>query len=135
MIFSRVNASVVEFPWRPQIDSCYGHLAVALGLDYWIVPQLSTFLFKNYTATPNNVDIVDRLIRRLLEQKGLGHLVRSSASPPANLDAHEPVMTRPEDGSVVVAASSIGDAPGIVTSVSDSVLKTSSILCSFYYVA
>ena len=119
MIFTRVNASVVEFPWRPHIDSCYGHLAVSLGLDYWIVPQLSAYQMKNYTATPNNVDVIVRLIGTLLDQKGLGHLKRSNSSRPAATRADEQVITSPENGSAVVASTSKNeDALDMVSSVS-----------------
>jgi hypothetical protein len=40
MIFAPTNVSVVEFPLNPVIDRAYGYMAMALGMDYWLVPQV-----------------------------------------------------------------------------------------------
>ena len=70
-IFADLNATVVELALKPHVDRCFGYIAMALGLDYWLVPQLSSFYYGNYTATQENVDAVIRLVRHVLKAKGV----------------------------------------------------------------
>ncbi len=39
MLFSN-DASVMEFAMDPHVDRCYGYMAMSLGLDYWLIPQV-----------------------------------------------------------------------------------------------
>ena len=69
MIFAPRDASIIEFPLRPQVIRCFGHMAMALGLDYWIVPQINAVYNGNYTMDPAKAEHVVRLVRHLMERK------------------------------------------------------------------
>ena len=85
MLFAPRNASVVEFGLKPHVDRCFGHMALALGLDYWLVPQVSAFIFANYTLNEDSVDAVMRLLRHIAETKGLHHLLKDPPSLDENV--------------------------------------------------
>ena len=68
MIYMPPNASVVELPLRPYSDRCFGYMAIVLGLDYWMVPQVSSFIKGNYTMDENTADIITRLVVRILHK-------------------------------------------------------------------
>ena len=91
MIFAPRNASVVEFGLTPHIDRCFGYMAVALGMDYWLLPQISTHLYLKYTLTVENVGAAVRLVRHLLEQKGLTSLITQPS------EALKPEAVSPKD--------------------------------------
>ena len=76
MIFAPFNATVIEFGLQPQVDRCFGHMAMALGLEYWLFPQMSTHLYLKYKADDNNVAALMKLLRYVLERKGLRSLLR-----------------------------------------------------------
>ncbi len=44
-------------------------------LDYWLVPQVNTFYFSRYEMDATKAAFVLRLVRHVLLQKGLGHLL------------------------------------------------------------
>ncbi len=44
------NVSVVEFPMEPHCNRCFGYLAMALGIDYWVVPEVCVVCF---SSTPD----------------------------------------------------------------------------------
>ena len=69
MIHAPPGASVIEFPMAPHIDRCYGYMAMALGLDYWIVPGISAFFLGQYEMTPEGAAAVVRLVRHILDKK------------------------------------------------------------------
>ena len=70
MLFAPQNASVIEFGLNPHIDRCFGYMAMALGLDYWVLPQISTHLYLRYTMDEGKAEAAVRLVRHL-ERKGL----------------------------------------------------------------
>ena len=70
------NASVVEFYMNPMSNRCFGFMSMVLGLDYWILPQVQTHFFGDYHMDGAGVAAAVRLVRHLLEAKGLGHVVR-----------------------------------------------------------
>ena len=67
---------MIEFPLDPHVDRCYGYMAMALGQDYWLVPQVSAFYHLSYKMDQSKADAVVRLVKHVLETKGLGHLLR-----------------------------------------------------------
>ena len=74
MLFAPRNASVIEFGLTPQLDRSYGYMAMALGLDYWVLPQITTHLYLRYSVDESKVAAAVRLVRHLLERKGLASL-------------------------------------------------------------
>ena len=71
MLFASPNVSVVEFGLKPHCNRCFGYMSMALGLDYWLVPQLTTHFFGNYEMNEENTSAVLRLLEHLLKEKGL----------------------------------------------------------------
>ena len=80
MIFSPADATVIEFPLQPHVDRCYGYMAMALGLDYWLVPQVSAFYYQNYVMDAKKADYVMRLVRHVVSSKGLAYTTGSNAN-------------------------------------------------------
>ena len=70
MIFAN-NATIIEFPLLPHVDRCYGFIASALSFDYWIVPQVSSLYFANYTVNEERSDVVVNLLQRIVSSKGV----------------------------------------------------------------
>ena len=69
MIFAPRDASIIEFPLKLYSVRCFGHMAMALGLDYWIVPLLQSLHFSRYKMDPTKAEHVVRLVRHLMERK------------------------------------------------------------------
>ena len=78
MLFAASNATIIEFPLKPHVDRCFGHMAMALGFDYWMVPQVSAFYHTNYTMDDERADVVLRLVRHLIVSKHQEEMVLSS---------------------------------------------------------
>jgi capsular polysaccharide biosynthesis protein len=76
MIFAPQDASVVEFAMKPHSNRCFGYMAMTLGMDYWLVPQISAFYHLGYTATEENAGAVIDLLAHLLNVKMLSHIIR-----------------------------------------------------------
>jgi hypothetical protein len=70
MIFAPDDASVVEFQLEPQLNRAYGHLAYALGLDHWLVPQIRANHRGFYSLDEKNIDALMQLLRHILTKKG-----------------------------------------------------------------
>ena len=66
MIFARDNATIVEFALRPQVNRAFGHMAMALGHEYWMVPQVAAFHTGGYSFGEDEVKAVIRLLRHLI---------------------------------------------------------------------
>ncbi len=77
MIFADNDTTIIEFAMNPHLNRCFGFMAMALGMDYWLVPQLSSFYYGKYNATNDNVAAVIRLLRYVIRQKSWHHLLRS----------------------------------------------------------
>ena len=71
MLLAKEGTSFVEFGMKPHVDRCYGQMAMALGLDYWLVPQVSAFYNLNYEMTEDKAAAVIRLLSHLLAAKSL----------------------------------------------------------------
>ena len=78
MIYAPDNVSVVEFPMTPQCNRCFGYIAAAFQYDYWIVPEVTCFYHLKYTMTKRKAMAVLKVIKKILEEKGLEHLMSDS---------------------------------------------------------
>ena len=76
MIYAPSDAAVVEFGLSPQIDRCFGHMAVALGLQYWLVPQVTTNLFNAYLMDEGRAGHVVSLVRHIIERNKWEGIIR-----------------------------------------------------------
>ena len=76
MLFAKRNVSVIEFAMKPHCNRCFGYMAMALEVDYWLVPQLACNYHLKYTLDRTKIDATLRVLRHVLERKGLGHLLR-----------------------------------------------------------
>jgi hypothetical protein len=84
MIFAPRNATIIEFAMSPHVDRCYGYMAVALGMEYWLVPQVSAFYHLNYTMDSSKADAVVRLLQHVLQRRNLNqdsHGIQKLLSP------------------------------------------------------
>ena len=45
------------------------------NFDYWILPQIHVNYHLKYTATENGVEALVRLLKHVIEKKGLQHLL------------------------------------------------------------
>ena len=75
LIFAPRNASVIEFAMKPHCNRCFGYMAAALDMDYWLVPQLHATYRTSYTLDPGKIAAVLRVVAHVLELKGLGHIM------------------------------------------------------------
>ena len=76
MLFAPRDASVIEFPTVPNLNRCFGYMARALGLDYWMVPQVRARFAAKYEFNSENVAAVVRLVRHILTTRGLDRLLQ-----------------------------------------------------------
>ena len=94
MLFAPRNASVIEFPLNPHHNRCFGFMAMALDLDYWVVPQVSTSYMQHYTMTDDRAEHVVTLVQHLIETKGLTHILRKDAPAETVRRAFEDLVGR-----------------------------------------
>ncbi len=66
MVFAPRNASVIEFAMQPHVDRCFGYMAAALGIDYWLFPQMAAFYYGKYEATDSNIATLVKLVKHIL---------------------------------------------------------------------
>ena len=53
MIFADPDrCQVVELPMRPHVNRCFGYMAQALGLGYWVVPEFRSYYHTTYKGLP-----------------------------------------------------------------------------------
>ena len=69
MLFAPPSASVIELPLRPHVDRCYGFVALALGLDYWLLPEVHSFYHLNYTVTIESARSIVSLVSQILSSE------------------------------------------------------------------
>ena len=81
MLFAPNNATVVEFPMRPHVDRSFGHMAAALGLQYWVVPEITAYYHSNYTVDNAKAEVVVRVVRHILQSQYGGLLLRHTLPP------------------------------------------------------
>ena len=55
-------------------------MAMALGLDYWVVPEVTSFFTGQYRMDATRATKVLQLVKHVLGHKGLGHLILDSST-------------------------------------------------------
>ncbi len=76
MLFAPPDVSVIEFAMKPHCNRCFGYMAMALDIDYWLVPQINSFYFLKYEPDQEAMDAAARVLRHVIIDKGLGHLLK-----------------------------------------------------------
>jgi len=71
MIWSHEQTSIVMFPMKPNSDNCYGYMSVALNMDFWLIPQITSYYYGNYRLDDKGVAAVKEVIEILLKKKNL----------------------------------------------------------------
>lgn len=69
IMFCRPGTPVLYFPVEPSVDTNFGHISSAVGLDFWIVPSTEAPFFGQYTFSPEVIDDVVATIRAALKRK------------------------------------------------------------------
>jgi len=69
MIWSHEQTSIVMFPMKPNSDNCYGYMSVALNMDFWLIPQITSYYYGNYRLDDKGVAAVKEVIEILLKKK------------------------------------------------------------------
>ena len=75
MLFAPAGATVVELPLNPHIDRSFGYMALALGLDYWVVPEISASYLYKYIVDQRGADAFKKTLRHIITSKGLQELL------------------------------------------------------------
>ncbi len=52
-------------------------MAMALGMDYWMVPQVTSNYHTFYTMTKEKADAVVKVLKHVILKQGLGGLLAS----------------------------------------------------------
>ena len=73
MIFMPEGSSVVEFPLLPHESRVFGHMSMALGLDYWVVPQVTAPYLGHYKMDEEKAATVVRLLKHIAQEKGINY--------------------------------------------------------------
>ena len=55
---------------NPHVDRCYGYMAMALGLDYWLVPSISANYHMKYHINEHNLKSLMLLVHHVLRKSG-----------------------------------------------------------------
>ncbi len=75
MLVASANTTVAEFVMAPHCNRCFGFEAAALGLDYWVLPEVACFYHLKYDMTTEKAVEVLKTIAHILQTKGLSHLI------------------------------------------------------------
>ena len=75
MLFSGPDVSIIEFAMKPHCNRCFGYMAMALDIDYWLVPQVHANYHLKYHLDDENIAAAVRVLRHVIEQKGLTELL------------------------------------------------------------
>lgn len=70
MVYAPNDVSVIEFPMKPQCNRCFGYIAMALSLDYWIVPEVNCFYHLKYQMSKKKATAVMDVVEHIMEKKG-----------------------------------------------------------------
>ncbi len=65
-LWARRGTALVELPVYPLQPSTFSHLAAALGLEYWVVPEVSATQTATYHVTPPAITAVISTLRAIL---------------------------------------------------------------------
>ena len=79
MIYAPTDVSVIEFPMKPQCNRCFGYMAMALNLDYWIVPEINTFYHMKYKMSRKKAAAVMEVVEHIMEKRGTADELTSTS--------------------------------------------------------
>ena len=79
MLFAGRDVSVIEFAMKPHCNRCFGYMAMALDMDYWLVPQLWSNYHLNYALDDEKIAATVRVLRHVIKLKGLSGLLTGGA--------------------------------------------------------
>ena len=85
MLLSPLNVSVIEFALTPHCNRCFGYIAAAFDIDYWLVPQITTYYHQAYSLDQEGVDAAIRLLEHVIRKKGLESLLTASKRDKADI--------------------------------------------------
>lgn len=71
ILFCKPSAAVIEFPMEPHCNRCFGYMSVGLGLDYWVVPELTCFYNLWYHVDERKAQAVVDTLRHVARLKGI----------------------------------------------------------------
>ena len=71
MVYTASNLTVVEFPMRPHCNRCFGYLSMALGVDYWVVPEVNTFYHLKYAMSKKKAKAVMDTVEEAMARRGI----------------------------------------------------------------
>eukprot|EP01124_Arcella_intermedia_P030060 TRINITY_DN6492_c0_g1_i1.p1 TRINITY_DN6492_c0_g1~~TRINITY_DN6492_c0_g1_i1.p1 ORF type:complete len:641 (+),score=156.36 TRINITY_DN6492_c0_g1_i1:44-1966(+) len=72
MLWSRPGTSVIQFPMNPNTDNCFGYLAMALDIDYWIVPQINSYYYGQFNALDQlGIRAITNVLQTILKRKNI----------------------------------------------------------------
>ena len=78
MVFAPQNATVIELPLRPMVNRCFGYMAMALGLNYTVIPQISSNYNGRFVVTEANAAAASRVLRQVLKTNSMSHLLKNN---------------------------------------------------------
>ena len=76
MLWAPNGTSVIEFPLKPHSNRNMAMLAYAANMDYWILPEINCNYYLKYTVDKNGVDAMIRLLKHIIDKRGLEYLYR-----------------------------------------------------------
>jgi capsular polysaccharide biosynthesis protein len=54
---------------EPHVDHCFGHLAMALDHELWVVPEIHAFYYGNYAVDSGKIDEVKLIVSKIFEER------------------------------------------------------------------
>ena len=76
MIFSEEGTTVIEFAMRPHVNRCFGFMSMALNMDYWLLPHISSSYASFYQVDAGGIDAMLRLVRQVIHRRRLQGILR-----------------------------------------------------------
>jgi len=65
------RVAVVMFPMKPYNDNCFGAEAMALDLDFWVIPNIHSYYYGVYpTVSDEAIEVLKETVKTILEGKG-----------------------------------------------------------------
>ena len=64
---------MIEFPLEPHVDRIFAYMSAALGLDYWLFPQIASHQLTTFNAEQADAEALVALVKQILTSKGIKH--------------------------------------------------------------
>lgn len=75
MLYMQPGSTVIEMPLEPQADRTFAYMSESLGMDYWLVPSVTSLYYGHYTMTKQKAAMVASVLREALTRRGLASLM------------------------------------------------------------